>query len=107
MPGRVGDSPLIGCGVYADNLLGGASTTGWGEGITRLVLSKWAVDALSRFEDPDAAARAAIALLQERVRGRGGIILADRFGRLGSARNTKRMACAWITEATLQIDYRI
>jgi beta-aspartyl-peptidase (threonine type) len=34
-PGRVGDSPLVGCGFYADNLLGGASSTGNGEAISR------------------------------------------------------------------------
>lgn len=45
-PGRVGDSPLIGCGCYADSAVGGASATGWGEAIMRLVLAKSAVDLL-------------------------------------------------------------
>ncbi len=42
-PGRVGDSSLIGCGCYADNLSAAVSLTGWGEPIMKLVLGKWAV----------------------------------------------------------------
>ncbi|MDE3089750.1 MAG: isoaspartyl peptidase/L-asparaginase [Chloroflexota bacterium] len=98
--GRVGDSPLIGCGTYADNLLGGASATGWGEAITRVVLSKYAVDALANDVDPNQAARAAIEYLARRVGGTGGIILADRRGRIGFSFNTPRMARAFIDEAT-------
>ncbi len=97
--GRVGDSPLIGCGVYADNLLGGASATGWGESITRVVLSKFAVDSLIGDIDPNDAARAAIEHLARRVGGTGGIILADRAGRIGYSFNTVRMARAYIAEA--------
>ena len=39
-PGRVGDTPIIGCGLYADNLLGAAACTGWGEQIMKTVLAK-------------------------------------------------------------------
>src|SRR6476620_118294 len=45
LPGRVGDSPLICCGTYA-NGYGAASCTGQGEAIIRLVLAKRAVDFL-------------------------------------------------------------
>ncbi len=96
--GRVGDSPLIGAGVYADGLRGGASATGWGEAITRVVLSKYAVDALEGNRDPNAAARMAIEQLSQRVGGTGGIILADSQGRIGFFYNTKGMARAFITE---------
>ena len=40
--GRVGDSPLIGAGLYADNLTGVASTSGHGERMIPVVLSKTA-----------------------------------------------------------------
>ena len=40
LQGRVGDSPLIGCGCYADDLSAGASATGWGESIMKVVLCK-------------------------------------------------------------------
>jgi beta-aspartyl-peptidase (threonine type) len=101
--GRVGDSPLIGCGTYADNLFGGASATGWGEGITRVVLAKFAVDALAHQQHPSNAARQAIEILARRVNGTGGIIIADRFGRIGFAFNTERMARACITDETPDI----
>jgi len=101
--GRVGDSPLIGCGVYADNLLGGASATGWGEAITRVVLSKFAVDALANDRDPREVARTAIEHLARRVGGTGGIIIADRAGRIGFAHNTPRMALAYIVEGIADV----
>src|SRR5262245_38060735 len=43
-PGRVGDSPLIGCGLYADDQTGGCSSTGWGESIIKVLLAKTATD---------------------------------------------------------------
>ena len=46
LPGRVGDSPLIGCGCYADSEAGAASATGYGEAIMKIVMSKYAVDLL-------------------------------------------------------------
>jgi beta-aspartyl-peptidase (threonine type) len=101
--GRVGDSPIIGAGVYADNLLGGASATGWGEAITRVVLSKYALDALSICQNPEDAARAAIEYLARRVGGTGGIIIADTSGRVGFSYNTVRMACAYIHEGMQQV----
>jgi beta-aspartyl-peptidase (threonine type) len=101
--GRVGDSPLIGAGVYADNWLGGASSTGWGEAITRVVLAKYAVDTLANKRDPREVARDAIEHLARRVGGTGGIILADRTGRVGFAFNTPRMARAFIVEGMAEI----
>ena len=101
--GRVGDSPLIGCGTYADNLLGGASATGWGEAITRIVLSKFAVDALAADRDPQDAAHLAIEHLAHRVGGTGGVILADKSGRVGFAFNTLRMSRAYIVEGSREI----
>ncbi|MBI5032406.1 MAG: isoaspartyl peptidase/L-asparaginase [Chloroflexi bacterium] len=94
--GRVGDSPLIGAGTYADNLLGGASATGWGEAITRVVLSKYAVDALANNRHPNEAARDAVQMLASRVGGTAGVILVDRSGRIGWAFNTPRMAYAYL-----------
>jgi len=46
LPGRVGDSPLIGCGCYADSEAGGVSATGYGEAIMKIVMAKAAVDFL-------------------------------------------------------------
>ena len=93
-PGRLGDSSLIGCGCYADNHTGAASTTGWGEPIMKLVLAKWATDRIAAGNLPEWAAAEAISYLQSRVQGHGGIILLDSKGRFGIAHNTPRMAWA-------------
>ena len=91
-PGRVGDSSLIGCGCYADNLSAAVSLTGWGEPIMKLVLGKWAVDRVAAGASPDEAAKAAIGYLYDRLGGHGGIILLGPDGRVGLAHNTPRMA---------------
>jgi L-asparaginase / beta-aspartyl-peptidase len=91
-PGRVGDSSLIGCGCYADNLSAAVSLTGWGEPIMKLVLGKWAVDRVAAGASPDEAAHEAIAYLFNRLGGHGGIILLGPDGRVGLAHNTPRMA---------------
>ena len=97
LPGRVGDSPLIGCGTYADDY-GAASCTGQGEAIMRLVLAKSAVDFLHEADDIEAqtAARMAIAHLEERLQSTGGIILIDRSGKIGYARSTSHMPVCWV-----------
>ena len=91
-PGRVGDSSLIGCGCYADNLSAAVSLTGWGEPIMKLVLGKWAVDRVQRGTAPEQSAQDAIFYLHKRLQGHGGIILLGPDGRFGLAHNTPRMA---------------
>jgi beta-aspartyl-peptidase (threonine type) len=91
-PGRVGDSPLIGCGCYADAEAGGVSTTGWGEAIMKIVMAKTAADLLRAGKDPREAARACVDLLARRAKGLGGLILLDRDGEPGFAFNTPHMA---------------
>jgi len=91
-PGRIGDSSLIGCGCYADNLSAATSLTGWGEPIMKLVLGKWAVDRVQQGTSPVQAAEEAIAYLFHRLGGHGGIILLGPAGRMGVAHNTPRMA---------------
>ncbi len=93
-PGRLGDSSLIGCGCYADNLSAAASTTGWGEPIMKLVLAKWAADRVESGSLPEWIAQEAINYLKDRVNGHGGMILLDSRGRYGIAHNTPRMAWA-------------
>lgn len=96
-PGRLGDSSLIGCGCYADNLSAAASTTGWGEPIMKLVLAKWAADRVESGSLPEWVAKEAINYLEQRLNGHGGIILLDAQGRFGIAHNTPRMAWAMYT----------
>jgi beta-aspartyl-peptidase (threonine type) len=98
LPGRVGDSPLIGCGTYADDY-GAAACTGHGEAIIRIVLAKSAVDLLKAGVDPQSAADQAVILLAEKTGSTGGLILIDRHGTVGYARNTTHMPVCWITNS--------
>jgi beta-aspartyl-peptidase (threonine type) len=101
-PGRVGDSSLIGCGCYADNLSAAVSLTGWGEPIMKLVLGKWATDRVADGTAPEIAAREAISYLYNRLGGHGGIILLGPDGRFGFAHNTPAMAWGLATPGGLQ-----
>ena len=110
LPGRVGDSPLIGCGCYADAEAGGISCTGHGEGIMKIVMAKMATDllhdpgSLAPLREgnertpslPQAVADACIHKLALRTHTTGGLILLDRNGIPAVAFNTPRMAYGYI-----------
>jgi beta-aspartyl-peptidase (threonine type) len=93
--GRVGDSPLIGCGTYADNRLGGVSATGHGEAFIRTVLARTALDILKDLDDPEQAAQVALDVVREDGRGEGGLILVDWRGRHAYAHSTPFMPVGW------------
>ena len=98
-PGRIGDSPLIGCGLYADNELGACSMTGDGESIARVVLAKTAVDLLRGNFHPSEAAEMAMQILAKRVGGEGGCIIIDRTGRIGWAHSAANLSCAYFSDS--------
>jgi len=92
MPGRIGDSAIIGAGLFA-NALGAASATGAGEAIMKVALCREAVVALGRGR-PDDAARRAISAMYTQTRGEAGIVLVDAHGRFGYAHNAHAMEIA-------------
>ncbi len=95
MPGRVGDSPIIGCGGYADNLLGAAAATGHGEPLMKVLFTKTACDLMSRGLSPQQAAEDVLDVLERRTgRSQGGIILINPVGEVGAAYNTHHMVHA-------------
>lgn len=96
LPGRVGDSPLIGCGTYA-NEVGGASCTGHGEAIIRIVMAKTAIDDLRRGAHPMEAARSVVSWLEEKTGSKGGLIIVSSEGVIGYARSSNRMPVCWVT----------
>lgn len=55
LPGRVGDSPLIGAGLYVDNAVGAACATGWGEAVIRVVGSHLVVELMRQGRGPQEA----------------------------------------------------
>lgn len=97
LPGRIGDSPLPGCGTYADDR-GGVSCTGLGEAIIRVVLGKTAIDFLAEGIDPNAAARKSLELLEAKTGAQAGLIMIDCHGRIGYARNTTHMPVCFIRD---------
>lgn len=95
MPGRVGDSPLVGSGAYADNWTAAVSATGQGEQLMKVVISKRACDFVAQGLLARAACEAAIRVLAERVNGQGGLIAIDARGHVGYAYNTAAMPYAF------------
>jgi beta-aspartyl-peptidase (threonine type) len=95
--GRIGDSPIIGAGVYADNATCAVSATGYGEDFMRTVFAKSIADALEhRGGDAQSAVDYGIERLVSKVNGRGGVICVDYNGRCASAMTTKKMIHGWI-----------
>jgi len=95
LPGRVGDTPLIGCGVYADNHSGAVSMTGIGEGIIRIAMAKEICDRLSNGESPKAAVRHVLKKLVARIDGSAGALVLTPDGRFAISHVTPRMAAGW------------
>jgi beta-aspartyl-peptidase (threonine type) len=99
LPGRVGDSPLIGCGTYAETTLGGVSCTGEGEAIIRVALARRALEILKVVGEPQLAADVAVSVLADEGRGHGGLILLDWKGRMAWAHDTPFMAVGFRSAA--------
>jgi len=98
MPGRIGDSAIIGAGTYAGSL-GAASATGFGEAIIKLTLCRDAISAL-RLCHPQIAADRVVANLGGSTGSVAGIIIVDRRGRLGFAHNATSMEIAYSSSST-------
>lgn len=95
--GRVGDSPIIGAGVYADNETCAVSATGFGEDFMRSVIAKTIADFIyMKGMDAAQATDAGIQYLTRKVKGRGGVIVIDSAGNCSSGFTTKKMIHGWI-----------
>ena len=89
MRGRVGDSPIIGAGLYVDDDVGGCTATGVGEDVVRVAGSHAVVEAMRHGLDPTAACRGVIERLA-RLRGakvaasQVALLALDKDGRAGA-----------------------
>lgn len=93
LPGRVGDTPVLGAGTWASPL-GAASATGHGEGIIKLGLTRTAVEAM---RDGGAQRGAEAAIAEARARGvECGVIAVDAQGRVGAAHDAEYMGTAHV-----------
>lgn len=95
LPGRIGDSPVMGAGAYANDVCG-AAATGWGEHIMRVVLSRMVVLYVEEGLDVMSAARRGMDMFEKKTGSEAGIIVADSEGDFGYATNTKAMPIAVI-----------
>ena len=95
--GRVGDSPIVGAGVYADNETCAVSATGFGEDFMRSVIAKTISDfMLMQGMDGIKATAAGIEYFKRKVNGRGGVIVIDNAGNCAGDFTTKKMIHGWI-----------
>jgi len=107
LPGRVGDSAILGAGVFADARLGAACATGAGEEIIRCALSLKACEFMKTIDAQAAAGRAIRFISKERGRGTAGIVTIDMKGRVGAAYNTEAMGRAWYDHGKDRVVVRI
>lgn len=91
LPGRIGDTPQIGSGLYADNQAGAATVTGLGEIAVRLALSKHVCSLMESGLTAQSAAVLAVEKASIRLRGEAGVIAVDRMGRIAAVQNTPLM----------------
>ena len=95
--GRVGDSPIIGAGTYANNATCAVSCTGWGEYFMRLVMAKTVSDLieLKNYSLTKAAEEMILKKLTE-AGGDGGLIGVDKHGSVVVVFNTEGMYRGYI-----------
>lgn len=97
LPGRIGDSPSIGCGTYADNESGACSATGVGEVAMKLVLAKTVCNSIGSGKTAQQAAEAAIKLTNHKFRGvYMGLVALDFRGNVGAAHCSPNLCWAYM-----------
>lgn len=80
MVGRVGDTPCIGSGGYADNLIGAISTTGHGESILKVNLARLTLFHIEQGKTVAEAADLSLGYMKSKLKGLGGVILINTAG---------------------------
>lgn len=100
LPGRVGDSPLIGAGTYADDRSGAVSMTGEGEAIIRAGLAKEICLLMEQGATPLQAGRLALRRLRSRIDGHAGTIVLSTSGTFGLLHTTPYMVAGYQTGKT-------
>ncbi|XP_050346064.1 probable isoaspartyl peptidase/L-asparaginase GA20639 isoform X2 [Nymphalis io] len=94
--GRIGDTPQIGSGTYADDNIGGVSTTGHGESILKYCLAHSIIKLMQSGYDANTATKLAINGMTERLKNTAGAITLSKTGDVGINFSSKRMAWAYI-----------
>ncbi|XP_014905074.1 isoaspartyl peptidase/L-asparaginase [Poecilia latipinna] len=101
MVGRVGDSPVIGCGGYANNSSGAVSCTGHGESILKVTLARLILSHVEQGKSVADASRLSLQYMGDRVQGAGGTIVVSPSGQWAATFTTERMAWAAAADGVL------
>jgi beta-aspartyl-peptidase (threonine type) len=108
LPGRIGDSPIVGAGTYADNASCAVSGTGWGEAFIRVALAHEVSARMRLLKEPlNKATRAALTRISK-IGGDGGLVAVDRRGNIAMPFNSEAMfrACVGVDGRRLVRIYR-
>ncbi|XP_072292931.1 isoaspartyl peptidase/L-asparaginase [Eucyclogobius newberryi] len=101
MSGRVGDTPCVGSGGYADDAVGGVSTTGHGEAIMKVVLARLILFHMEQGRSVEEASDLGLSHMKTRVAGLGGVITVDTKGVWTARFSSNQMAWAAACDQTL------
>uniref|UniRef100_A0A4W6EHX7 Isoaspartyl peptidase/L-asparaginase n=1 Tax=Lates calcarifer TaxID=8187 RepID=A0A4W6EHX7_LATCA len=101
MVGRVGDSPIIGSGGYADNFTGAVSCTGHGESILKVTLARLILSHIEQGKSVADASQLSLQYMGDRVQGAGGAIVVSPSGKWAATFTTERMAWAAVENDVL------
>lgn len=100
--GRIGDTPIIGCGTYCDNRFGGISSTGHGDILMRACLAHEVITRIEYLnEEIQVASENACKKMLDDFKGTGGVIGLDKNGNVSVAFTSQRMAWAYQRDTTL------
>ncbi|CAG9584753.1 unnamed protein product [Danaus chrysippus] len=94
--GRIGDTPQIGSGTYADDYVGGVSTTGHGETILKYCLAHSIIKLMENGKDASAATKMAVEGMTKRLNNTAGAITLSKNGDVGIHFSSQRLAWAYI-----------
>lgn len=112
-PGRVGDSPVIGSGFYADSEIGGATATGLGEDLMKGMVSYEIVSLMGAGLSPQEACEKVVDKLDKKLKDRRGnagdlsVVAMDKDGNYGVATNIEGFSFAVVTENQEPIVYLV
>jgi len=108
MPGRIGDSPIIGAGLYVDNAIGAAGATGRGEEVIRTCGSFLVVEKMAQGLSPQQACEFGCKRILEVNRGKVNFnvkfIAVNKKGEVGSSQllDRQKTECSYITHSGIK-----
>ncbi len=107
LPGRVGDSPIIGGGLYVDNEVGAAGATGLGENIMRYCGSFMVVEYMRQGMSPEEACRETVRRITRGERSGTALninfVALDKYGRYGAAGSGKEFPFSVTTQTSSRV----